>query len=271
LLLTHKYDQLLSRKGATRTADISAEVLEALNSGLISTVNLTEWLMVDNLKLLEVVLKAEKQSAFFKPVSDAVAALKKPTVNSVQYTIGTMLRTAAGKDEKKIYAFLSSHTSDSVRCWAAYFAGTDGSKTLEQKLQLIEPLAADLHFGVREVAWLAVRPALAAELNKALKILKPWTTSKDENIRRFASEATRPRGVWCAHITELKENPEQALHLLEPLRSDSSEYVRNSVANWLNDASKTQPKWVQETCKRWSKESPTKETQLIIKRALRSI
>ncbi|MFN8714242.1 MAG: DNA alkylation repair protein [Bacteroidota bacterium] len=248
--MSRKHDHLLSRKGATRTADIPAEVLEALNSGAISTVNLTEWLMVDNLKLLDVVLKAEKQSALFKSVSDAVAALKKPTVNSVQYAISTTLRAAAGKDEKKIYALLSSHPSDSVRCWAAYYVGTDSSKTLEQKLELIEPLAADLHFGVREVAWLAVRPALAAELSKALILLKPWTPSSDANIRRFTSEATRPRGVWCAHITELKEKPELALHLLEPLRSDSSEYVRNSVANWLNDASKTQPKWVQETCKR---------------------
>ncbi|MGL5890277.1 MAG: DNA alkylation repair protein, partial [Bacteroidia bacterium] len=162
--MKNNYDYLLSRKGSTRTSDIPTDVLEALNSGAISTVNLTEWLMVDNLKLLNVVLKAEKQLALFKPVSEAVSAIKKPTVNSVQYAIGTTLRAAAGNDGEKIYALLTSHSSDSVRCWAAYYTGTDGSKTLEQKLKRIESLAADPHFGVREVAWLAVRPSLAAEL-----------------------------------------------------------------------------------------------------------
>ncbi|MCU0434202.1 MAG: DNA alkylation repair protein [Bacteroidia bacterium] len=269
--MSNKYDYLLSRKGATRTADVPADVLDALNCGVISTVNLTEWLMVDNLKLLQHVLKAAKREALYKPAADAVATLKKPTTNSVQQTIGTELRKAAGKDAATLYTQLATHQADSVRCWAAYFAGTDHSTTLAQKLHTITPLAADPHFGVREVTWLATRPAIAAELATALQLLSAWSQSEDANIRRFASESTRPRGVWCAHINELKENPAQALHLLEPLRSDTSEYVRNSVANWLNDAAKTQPQWVQQVCKRWLKESPVKETQLIVKRALRSL
>jgi 3-methyladenine DNA glycosylase AlkC len=142
---------------------------------------------------------------------------------------------------------------------------------LAAKLAALRRFAADPHFAVRESAWMAVRGDVAAGVDAAVQLLLPWVHDADENVRRFASELTRPRGVWCAHIDSLKREPWRAAALLEPLRSDPSRYVRNSVANWLNDASRTQPEWVEGVCSRWERESRTPQTQAIVRRARRSM
>ena len=118
---------------------------------------------------------------------------------------------------------------------------------------------------------MAVRDDVVAQLDTAIALLQPWTADSDENIRRFASELTRPRGVWCAQIDALKAEPWRARVLLEPLKADASRYVQNSVANWLNDASKSQPEWVQGVCDEWAQTSASAHTRYITKRALRTL
>jgi 3-methyladenine DNA glycosylase AlkC len=142
---------------------------------------------------------------------------------------------------------------------------------LPQQLESVRRYAADTHFGVREIAWMAVRDAVIDSLDESIELLTPWVYDVDPNVRRFASELTRPRGVWCAQIEVLKAEPWRALPLLEPLRADTHRYVQNSVANWLNDASKTQGPWVDALCERWLRESPGEATRYIVKRASRTL
>ena len=163
------------------------------------------------------------------------------------------------------------HPSDTVRGWACYLIGSDATLGLSEKLQAMQPLADDPHFGVREWAWLAVRADLVAAPLQALALLLPWTEAASPYLRRFACEALRPRGVWASHIALFKQQPHHALPLLDALANDPERYVQDSVGNWLNDASKTQPEWVRDLCARWQREHNSAANAYIRKRAQRSL
>lgn len=261
------------RKGARRISEIPPDVLEALNTGQTETVNLVEWLAVDRTALLQTVLPRLGLRAAIRPALTEIAKLPKPTPAKISPAVGVALlaalRGSANRDG--LFEKLATHRSDIVRSWAVYAVGFDDELKIAQKLAAVRRFAADSHFGIREEAWFAVRADIDREMDKAIRLLAQWTRDKDENIRRFASESTRPRGVWCKHIEALKLHPELGEPILEPLRSDPSKYVRNSVANWINDASKTRPDWAKEICSRWLKASQTKETEYIVNKALRTI
>jgi 3-methyladenine DNA glycosylase AlkC len=218
------------------------------------------------------VLTHLKRKKYVQPILAAINDLKKQTVTTVNEAIGlSLLNCIKENKDAELLDKLIVHKADAVRCWTPYIIGTNEALSLKQKFKELQPLAAYTHFGVREIAWMSIRPSIPNQLEASIEILNLWTKSKDENIRRFASEATRPRGVWCEHIEALKKKPELAITILEELKNDPAKYVQDSVGNWLNDASKSAPDFVKDTCKRWEKESPTKATGYIIKKALRSI
>jgi 3-methyladenine DNA glycosylase AlkC len=142
--------------------------------------------------------------------------------------------------------------------------------SLHDRLDLIRPYADDPHFAVREWAWLSLRPHVAEDIASAIPLLSPWTASPSARVRRFASEVTRPRGVWSAHIRTVKQDPEIAISILEALKADEDRYVQDSVGNWLNDASKSNLAWVRMTCDRWLKGETSMATERICRRALRT-
>lgn len=267
-------ESIKNRKGPRKVEDVGGEVLTLLNSGALETVNLTEWLAIDHVTLIESISseqgigKAEQEQ-----ITSELKLQKKPTSMSSTKVAGAALYRLfyAGSEFESLFQRLSNHTSDTVRGYAAYLIGLDQSLSIEDKLIKARPLVADHHFGVREVIWFAIRPAIDESLDSAIAFLSKWAEDKDENVRRFTTEATRPRGVWCKQIQALVQNPELALPILEKLKSDPAKYVQDSVGNWLNDASKSQPDFVIDLCERWQGESPTAETAKIIKKARRTL
>lgn len=267
---------LARRKGAPRIADIPTEVLAALNQGLVPTVNLTEFLAIDLAQLAPAVAGHMGLDPQAQRLADTLAMLPsfKPMKRHDHIARALYDLAAAHPQRDAVAHALATHASDVARCWASQWVAFSGLDFAGQ-LQAARRFAADGHFGVREIAWMAVRDALIAAIAQspedAVAQLLPWVHDTDENIRRFASELTRPRGVWCAQIEAFKTQPWLALALLEPLRADPSRYVQNSVANWLNDASKSQPTWVQDLCARWSQAPANAATAYITRRALRTI
>jgi hypothetical protein len=60
-------------------------------------------------------------------------------------------------------------------------------------------------------------------------------------VRRLVSEGSRPRLPWGMQLRALVADPSPTLPLLRALQDDTSEYVRRSVANHLNDVAKDHP------------------------------
>jgi 3-methyladenine DNA glycosylase AlkC len=245
------------RRGARRPKDVPHEVRDALERGAESA-NHMEQVAVDMANLLRLQIPELSHRAHELVHGGLVQKMRRG---------GGILFEELGISAASRFAQASS---DIVRGWAAMAVGSCPSLSFAERLELIRGFADDPHFAVREWAWLSMRPHITAELELALASLTAWTGSDSLRIRRFASESTRPRGVWSTHIESLKRSPELALPILDPLRADESRYVQDSVANWLNDAAKTQPDWVRETCTRWSLASSA-STDRICRRSLRSL
>ena len=130
----------------------------------------------------------------------------------------------------------------------------------------LEALAYYTEFGSSEFA---IREFLKHDFDKTLEVMKLWAKSPNHHHRRLASEGCRPRLPWAMALPELKKNPNPILPLLTILKSDTSEYVRRSVANNLNDIAKDNPQIVIEIANKWKGQS--KETDAIIKHACRTL
>jgi 3-methyladenine DNA glycosylase AlkC len=241
---------------------IPTAILAELNAGTRESGNLVEALAVDFTALMAAALPDVPHDA------RARLATGKPSITERMRIAGEILLEHVGLNELDPILI---HESDTVRGWAAYVIGLAPGLSLSERLTFIRPLANDDHFGVREWAWLPLRPHIAADIKRAIRILGPWVHEESTYLRRFAVEATRPRGVWTEHIAELKENPKLGLPLLNPLRADPERYVQDSVSNWLNDAAKSQPDWVRDLVDGWADGCEDQNTLRICRRAVRSI
>lgn len=99
--------------------------------------------------------------------------------------------------------------------------------------------------------------------------MKKWAKSKNEHLRRLASEGCRPRLPWAIALPKYKKDPSAILPILEILKEDESEYVRRSVANNLNDISKDNPKVVIEIARKWK--GISQETDKLVKHSCHTL
>ena len=141
-----------NRKGAQKAADIPAEVLSLLNVGSIETVNLTEWLAIDHSQLVASVFPALGiDKNIIEEMVSQIHQQKKPSTMNTIRLIGALLYEKYANTDlyEPLFKQLSTHLSDSVRCYACYLVALHTNTPLEDKLHKLKPLVADSHFGVR--------------------------------------------------------------------------------------------------------------------------
>ncbi|WP_439658693.1 DNA alkylation repair protein [Lentzea sp. HUAS TT2] len=116
----------------------------------------------------------------------------------------------------------------------------------------------------------ALRSLLNADLGRALGAIVHWTRSESADVRRLASEGTRPVLPWAIRVPGILADPKATLPILDALYRDESEYVRRSVANHLNDISRSDPDLVVATAGAWLAE-PGENTERLVRHALRTL
>jgi len=99
----------------------------------------------------------------------------------------------------------------------------------------------------------------------SIPVVDEWLSSDNPNTRRAVTEGLR---IWTSR-PYFKENPQEAIKRITPLKEDASEYVRKSVGNALRDISRKFPELIKEELKTWNLE--TKEIKQVYKLASRFV
>ena len=115
----------------------------------------------------------------------------------------------------------------------------------------------------------AVRSFIINDEERMMAQMMSWAKDDNEHVRRLASEGCRPRLPWGQGLPNFQKDPSPVLRILELLKTDPSPYVRKSVANNLNDISKTHPDLVVKIAKDWY--GKDKNTDWIIKHGCRTL
>lgn len=115
-----------------------------------------------------------------------------------------------------------------------------------------------------------IRPFLNRWPDETLVELQQWVEDDNYHVRRLVSEGTRPKLPWAKAVTL---TPAQTMPLLDRLHCDPTRYVTRSVANHMNDLSKTVPNHVLDGLNRWqaSGRQTAKELDWIKRHALRTL
>lgn len=115
----------------------------------------------------------------------------------------------------------------------------------------------------------AVRPFIIKQEDRMMAQMYIWSKDENEHIRRLASEGSRPQLPWGQALNSFKKDPTPVLPILEQLKADPSLYVRKSVANNLNDISKTHPELVAKLAREWY--GTNEYTNWIVKHGCRTL
>jgi 3-methyladenine DNA glycosylase AlkC len=125
------------------------------------------------------------------------------------------------------------------------------------------------HFTSYGSSEFAVREFFRRDVPGTLAVMTAWAEDDSEHVRRLASEGSRSRLPWSFRLEAVLRDPSLTRPILERLRTDTSLYVRKSVANHLNDFSKDHPAYMLGIVGAWDQTNP--HTAWIVKQGCRTL
>ncbi len=137
---------------------------------------------------------------------------------------------------------------------------------LDDRAYSLEALAHLTRFSSAEFA---IRHFLRDDFEGTLAVMTKWAADPDAQVRRLASEGSRPRLPWSFNLTALIADPTPVRPILDRLNRDPAQTVRKSVANHLNDISKDHPDLMLDWVSGWDLSDP--RSAWIAKHAARSL
>ena len=115
----------------------------------------------------------------------------------------------------------------------------------------------------------AIRDFINHEPKKTYEYFNKWIHDDNHHVRRLVSEGSRPMLPWATRLDDYDRHLKKNIKILNYLKDDSSEYVRRSVANHLNDITKFDSSLVIKTISKWNLKK--KNLQRIASHALRTL
>lgn len=223
--------------------------------------------------LLKAVYPDFQQQYFEEKANDGLEQLElKARVNHVISILAEVLPQGFCETARILYDVADSWPSvEQERNWSSYtawplidFVGIYGINYPQRAFDVLEKLTPLF------TAEFAIRPFLTKHFDLTHQQLLRWTEHDNEHVRRLASEGIRPRLPWASQLPALKEDPSPIWPILDKLKTDSSLYVRRSVANNLNDISKDHPEAVLAVCRQWQ-QLANQNTDWLIRHGLRTL
>lgn len=191
------------------------------------------------------------------------ARMRKITINLGHY-LPRDYEQALGIIDKVIESYPEGYSDFSFMCFPD-FVEVYGQR--EEYLDL--SLAALERYTSSSSSEFAVRPFIIHYERRMMSQMRVWAKHENEHVRRLSSEGCRPALPWGKALFSFKKDPSPVLGILEQLKADPSPYVRKSVANNLNDISKTHPDLVVKIAKDWY--GKHESTDWIVKHGCRTL
>ena len=166
--------------------------------------------------------------------------------SALQATLPADFPTAAAAIEATLMPIKGDETLKDLRAsdrgLAGWIVWSLGEFVARQGLEHPDRALACLHaITQRFSAEFAIRPFILAHPQRSFETLARWASDPSPHVRRLVSEGSRPRLPWGIVLKPLVADPAPSLPLLAALQDDTSDYVRRSVANHLNDIAKDHP------------------------------